>query len=275
MKQSKPQFAPVLRSLLEDDARAAGHATPEQLLDHHAGRLSPDQSDLLNRHLQGCQECAGLFRELAEFAAFTPAPAAEALADREAQAAWRRLSARLPKAEAAPHPRPVPIAAGRRKPKQDDFAYEPQRLRGRPRSTFLLAAGLMATVVGLGAWVALLEMRVHRLSQPSVNVAMLELHTDAVRSAERPVIAGGGDSVVFLLDPPDGQSSTQLRAEIRKAGAAEPLVRAGGLHKAENGTLNLQVSRSVLPPGDYQLDLFQENAGSTPLASYPFSVSSP
>jgi hypothetical protein len=279
MKQSKPQFAPVLRSLLEDDARAMGHATPEQLLDHHAGRLSPDQAALLDRHLRGCQECAGLLRDLAEFEEFTPAPAAEALADAQAQAAWERLSARLPgsmpEPAAVPLSRPVPIEVGRRKPKQQDFAYERPSLRARPRSNFLLAAALMAGVVGLGAWVVLLEMKVHRLSKPSVNVATLELHTDAVRGIERPVINGGGDSVVFLLEPPEGQPSDGLRAEIRKAGATEPLVKAGGFRKMETGTLNFQVSRSLLPPGNYQIDLFVEGAGSTPLASYPFSISSP
>lgn len=292
MTQSKPQFAPVLRSLLEDDARATGHATPEQLMAHHAGRLSPEQADLLERHLHGCQECAGLLRDLAEFEEFTPAPVDEVLADPQAQAAWGRLQARLPESVpepvAGPRSRPVPISSpssggrlrevmpeARREPHKSDQAYEPRSLRVGQRSNFLLAAALMAGVVGLGVWVAFLEMKVHRLSKPS-DVATLELHADAVRGAERSVISSEGDLVVFLLDPPEVPPAAEFSAELLKAGAAEPLVRAGGLRKmGTTGTLNLLVSRSLLPPGDYQIDLFVEGAGSKPLASYAFSVSSP
>jgi hypothetical protein len=275
----KLPFAPLLRSLLEEEGRALDHAAPEQLVDYRAGRLSPEKADLLERHLRGCQECSGLLRDLAEFEEFTPAPA-EALADREGQAAWQRLQERLPvsvpAAVAGPRSGPVLIAQPSpllREPKKRDGAYETPTFRARPRYEFLLAAALVGCVVGLGVWVGRLKEQVHQDSIPKA-VASIELHPDAVRGSERTVLFGKEDPVVFLLEPPDDREPV-FRAEIRRTGTGEVLVKAGGLRKMQTGTLNLLVSRSLLPPGDYEIDLFAEGDGSNPLASYPFTVSSP
>jgi hypothetical protein len=278
----KLPFAPVLRSLLEEEGRTLDHATPEQLVDYRAGRLSADEAALLERHLRGCQECSGLLRDLAEFEEFTPAPAAEALADREAQASWKRVREKLPESKpepvtAGPRSGPVPLAQPRpvlREPKRRDGAYEVPTFRARrPRYEFLLAAALVGCVVGLGVWVGRLKMQVHKSEEPRA-VAAFELHADSVRGSERPALSGQEDPIVFLLDPPDARESG-FRAEIHKAGTGEVLMQVGGLHKMQTGTLNLLVSRSLLPPGDYEIVLFAEGGGSTALATYPFKVSSP
>jgi hypothetical protein len=277
----KLPFAPVLRSLLEEEGRALDHAAPEQLVDYRAGRLSPEKADLQERHLRGCQECADLLRDLAEFEEFTPAPA-EALADREGQAAWQRLQERLPvsvpAAVAGPRSGPVPIAP----PAQ--WRSEPTRgaysRASRPIwrwSAALMAASLLGCVIGLSLWIVRLKARVQDFSQPTVNSAMLELHADAVRSLEIPAVPPGGDNIILFLDLPENSpSSNDFRADLYRVGGSQPVKRVGGLHRMADGErLNLQVPRSLFPGGSYRLDLFIEGAGAVPLASYPFTVSSP
>jgi Putative zinc-finger len=278
----KLPFAPVLRSLLEEEGRLLDHPTSERLSDYHAGRLTPEETDLLERHLRGCQECSGLLRDLAEFEEFTPAPAAETLADRGAQAAWRRLRERLPEsvpeAVAGPRSGPVPISQPAPVVRMDEVKREPKRSAPRdawPRSATLIAAALSCCVIGMGVWVARLQSKAHDLSKPSANVAMIELYPDAVRSVVQKMVSSVGDHIFLALDPPNKESIVAFNAEIRKADSGQLMARVDGLHKMESGELHLLVPRSLLPPGAYQVDLFGEGNGSTPLATYAFTVSSP
>jgi hypothetical protein len=264
----KQPLVPALRSLLEEEARSE-HPTPERLIDYQSGWLTAEERGRIEAHLRTCQECKELLADLAAFEAHVPAPVAAAQPDREAQAAWKRLQGQLPKDEKKPATvrplRPVPSP-------EAPQTHQPDTFWARPRTLSLLAAALFAVSIGLGVWVVSLKTKIGQLSQPTANVAAFELHLDAVRSGGTTTISGGSEPILFLLDPPEGQSSVELRAEIRKVGAAEPLLKVGGLHQMETGTLNVFVPRSLLPPGEYQIDLLKELQ---PLASYRFAVSSP
>jgi len=283
----KLPFSPVLRSVLDEDRRAA-HPTPNRLIDYRSGWLSPEEASRVEEHLRGCQECAELLRDLEAFEGFAVPSGTEVSADSEADAAWQRMRERLPGKVVADSKAMRLVSAPRTSP----VAQEPRWPSGRPRRdgafaqaafrgwvSALLAAALFVCLVGLGILsrsVVRLQTKVRELSQPSPNVATIQLFSDAVRgAAERPVVSAAGDQIFFTLEPPDSANTKEFRAEIRKDGSGEPIARVHGLRKMDDGLLHLLVRRSLLLNGDYEVNLFSESGGPKPLQSYPFTVSSP
>ncbi len=293
MTQSKPHFAPVLRSLLEEDARATGHATPEQLLDHRAGSLPPDQAALLDRHLRGCQECAGLLRDLAEFEEFTPAPADEAMADAQARAAWERLSARLPERPvepaAVPLSRPVPISQPssgsrmqavpepRREPQKPDFVDRQANLRVRLRFTYALAASLFVGIVGLLAWGRDLRQQLEGQSQPQLNPAIHDLEpvgegTRGLGEQGTPLSPQVSTALVLHSLASAGET---FDVEIADRNG-KPLWRGRGLRKNAEGDYVVQIPQGFLSEGTYRLRVYASRGrNQPPLKEYAFEVTSP
>jgi hypothetical protein len=244
-------------------------------MDHHAGRLSPEQADLLERHLHGCQECAGLLRDLAEFEEFTPAPVDEALEDGQAQAAWRRLNARLPKVkplEEARKSRPMPMP-----PPQP--AEPPRRpWWRRSESAYALAAVLSVCVIGLSFSVWSLSRRLDEMANPKVNGAFATLfgEDDPTRGEEVIHTPQGGGFLSLALHL-DASPIEIYEAEVRPASetGGRPLWTIKGLKRSAEDRLTFDL-REPLPPGAYQIELFGlQGSDRRPVDKYLFRIVSP
>lgn len=272
----KLPFAPVLRSFLEEEGRSLDHPTSERLSDYHAGRLSADETDLLERHLRVCQECSGLLHDLAEFEEFTPAPAAEALADRGAQAAWQRLRERLPEGVpemvAGPRSGPVPVVPPKVPPRPSIAWWR------RPEPAYAVAATLLLCVIGLSFSVRSLSRRLDDMTKPKVNGAFETLfgEDDPTRGEVVIHVPQGGEFLSLALHL-DVSTFATYEAEVHPAGKSggRPLWTIRGLKLSREGRLSFDL-RETLPPGSYQIDLFGlQGSDRRPITKYLFRIASP
>src|SRR5262245_46765745 len=106
-----PTDAEALRAVLAEQARrgAGGERRPqpEELLDHLAGRLPPEDEERLARQLVADPEAARALLDLADFEA-AGAAAGSRPPELAARAGWRDLERRLPGAAGRPR-RPPPL----------------------------------------------------------------------------------------------------------------------------------------------------------------------
>ena len=248
-----PGLRQAIRELTAEERRGlTDHPTPNELVDYHAGDLTPEERERIQDHLTLCPACVQAFLALDTF----PDPQAlqpdEQMSDRAVTGEWERFRERT-----------------------GEIRKASSRRAGRPAvAPWALAASLLLAVLGLTAELARLRQQVEALSQPRAGVEIIALFPRG-ESVER---SGGGpeavapppwaDRLVLLLDAPAVRQFPTYEAAIQKAGGPQ-VWRGGGLNRSPEGTLALEVPRRLLPAGSYQIHLFgTEPAGPVPLTDF-------
>jgi len=270
----KPSFEESLRELAARRLAAEAHPTPEDLAAYGAGELATEQHERIKDHLAICESCSKLLLDLAEFERFEPAQSISP-ADAQAEASWQRLRERLkeeggeadverledtradePARVLVPHPsrRPVPVWQ-------------------RPAIPWALAAGLALCVVGLGLRVGSLGRQVGKLSEPHLNISVVDLVDVSTRGErpEVPVVQGDG---VLVFSP--AVKADEYEVEVVSAADGSLKIRPLRGRPDKDGFLTLSIPPTALPAGKYSARLYGIENGQRRrlLEEHPFEISS-
>jgi len=248
-----PGLRQAIRELAAEERRGlTDHPTPNELVDYHAGDLTPEERERIQDHLTLCPACVQAVLDLDTF----PAPEAlrpnEQISDDTVTGEWKRFRERT-----------------------GEIRKVPSRHAPRPSlAPWALAASLLVAVLGLTVELSRLRLQVDTLSQPRPGVEIVTLFPRG-ESVER---SSGGpeavtpsrwtDRIVLLLDAPAVRQFSTYEAAIQAEGGPE-IWRGGGLNRTPEGTLALEVPRRLLPAGAYRIHLFgTEPTGPVPLADF-------
>lgn len=229
----------ALRAALIADAqeRAGEHPDLDTLVDYLAEGLDPEAEEGVRDHLAACRDCIDVVLDLEPLS--TPDKAPGAVADLEIESAYRELQSRL------------------------GTPKTPSRLPSYPWA-LPLAASLLVATVGMSIWVghltqtrADLRRQVAHLSQPQVNVPVFYLD-ELTRSSESEVseieVPSGAGSFVLMVSSSELDQQREYELAFFDAEGRE-FLRTTGLTVSDSGGLRLGLSQSVLPPGDYRIEL--------------------
>lgn len=229
MAESTTDLDRALTSLFaEEHAGVAGHVEPEELLAYHEGELAPEDARRVRDHLEGCRDCVAALLDLETLAAPDP-PRADGATDFELAAAWRTF-------------RKSVDGAGR-----------------RPTLRWFQAAAavLLASTLGLSAWVIELRQARQQSSEPRLNVPVL--YVESTRGPDgfdgRIEIPAGEESFMLFLMPTDLREFASYEVEISGTGGGLAWS-GGGLELSDYGALRIGLSRRFLPTGDYRIRLY-------------------
>jgi len=215
----------ALIAALAEEARSTGtdgpEPEPEKLLDFLAGRLDPEEEELLSRHLVANPKASRALLDLANLDA-ARAEAGKRPPDLAALAGWRDFERRLPA--------PAPSRSRR--------FLQPWTLQ--PAA---LAAALLVSTVGLSTWV---WRHQGELSRPVPNLRSLELSES--RTSGEPTVPGG--ELRLVLRPAERCPVYTAELEGPEAGDRQTIP---GLVRDEGGVVSLGVR---LEPGPHRLRLF-------------------
>ncbi|MDP9121769.1 MAG: zf-HC2 domain-containing protein [Acidobacteriota bacterium] len=259
-------------ALLTREARAGvDHLAPETLAAYRAAELPPGEAERVRDHLAICRHCADLLLDLGSFedpGAGAPAdPAETAAAEAALDAVWRKIEARQ---ATAPPPPTTPA-------RQGGGPWRP--LTTSPLTTYALAAGLAACLVGFPLWIA------HRdRSQPAPPILRLAslgaargLHPVTADSAPRYPLATlrlNAPATILELDLSAGRAFPRYQVEILDARAR---IRSPANWRQATPQMFLVVlTREQLPPGDHRIRVTGlENGQATRLADFPLRILAP
>jgi hypothetical protein len=225
--------SPTFWRRLRGGWRAGEHPTPEVLAAYDAGTLAPEQEQAIQEHFLRCRECPEMLLDLKTFEE-PGAAESRRFPDGWLATAWQLLLARL---------------AGER-----PFW---RRSLADPRTAHALCVLLLAATIGLSLWIAGLRAEIRRLGEPQINVPMEVLTATRGAASRAIVVKEGAERFVLLLDTapaPPGKRYDSYRLEIGTA-AGEPVWSGDGLVANDDGALTIELSRRLLPDGDYRMRL--------------------
>ena len=258
MDEPKLDFAQALAAASDAGGEGEAHLTPAVLVAYRHDRLDAGQDDAVQDHLARCRACSDLLLELAEFSrvgADAAGEADEVAADADEEALWNRFVDRLRAEAAAPAPPPP----------------GPPRRRTAPpaRWTTALAAGFLASTVGLGTWVAVQHQQLAALRRPRVNVPIVNLvPAGYTRGDAPPAAVRAGRSVVLILNPPSFPIAGAYRVEVLAADGRR-LWAGAGITPTAAGNFYLELPPEFLPPGEVQIRLLR---GDDEVAEFPLQI---
>jgi hypothetical protein len=212
--------------------RAGEHPTPELLAAYDAGALAPEQEQAIQEHFLRCRECPEMLLDLKTFEE-PGAAESRRFPDGWLAAAWQLLLARLARPSLW------------------------RRCLADPRTAQALCALLLAATIGLSLWIAGLRAEIRRLGEPQINVPMEVLGVTRGAASRAIVVNQGAERFVLLLDTapaPPGKRYDSYRLEIGTA-AGRPVWSGDGLLPNDDGALAIELSRRLLPDGEYRMRL--------------------
>jgi hypothetical protein len=254
LKAAIAEEAAELRSSAED------HPGPDQLLAYQNGELTAADRDHVQEHLAFCPDCARAVLDLTDFPEVAPAGEVSDVSEHQVMAEWRRYRTTTDVTGIESR-----VSPARR------FSFL------SPHLAYGLAAGFLVAAIGLSLWVVTLNQQVEDLSHPRVNVhigdlmaleAGIERHGEAVNQI---VVPGGSEHVLLLLNLVDFRSYTSYLVTI--ADDRHEVWRSAEVNRTTDGNFTIEVSRSQLPTGHYQVTVFGvENGSETELATYVMDI---
>lgn len=209
--------------LLEREARlqsgASWHSSSRDLNAYRSGELSPEQERRLQWHFALCFQCADRLLDLERF--LEPVVHGDPL---DETASWWDL--------------------------QDRLAKESRAYRRPPPLFMALAAALAPVVVGLLVWNLSLQ---RELSAPQANIPIESVTMPgALRAApETPRIRLPATGR-FTLSLVSSEVHDGVRLEIFDS-SGRRIVSVPGLERSESDTFDVELSRRLLPNGEYRL----------------------
>lgn len=222
MSDAKIVLAQAFR-LLEREARlqsgASWHSSSRDLNAYRSGELSPEQERRLQWHLALCFQCADRLLDLERF--LEPVVNGDPL---DETASWWDL--------------------------QDRLAKESRAYRRPPPLFMALAAAMAPVVVGLLVWNLSLQ---RELSAPQANIPIESVTMPgALRAApETPRIRLPATGR-FTLSLVSSEVHDGIRLEIFDS-SGRRIVSVPGLKRSESDTFDVELSRRLLPNGEYRL----------------------
>jgi hypothetical protein len=249
MDEPKLDFAQALAAASGADGEGEAHLTPEVLVAYRLDRLDAGQDDAVQEHLARCRACSDLLLELAEFSR----GGADEVDD---EAPWNRFADRLRAEAAAPAPPPP---------------GPPRRRRTAPpaRWATALAAGFLASTVGLGIWVAVQHQQLAALRRPRVNVPIVNLvPAGYTRGDAPPATVGAGRAVVLILNPPGFPTAGAYRVELLAVDGRR-LWAGAGLTPTAAGNFYLELPPELLRVGEIRIRLLR---GDDEVAEFPLQI---
>lgn len=218
---------------------AGSHPGAEELVAYHEGRLSPADETRVQDHLLACRECAELLADL-EGLGDPDFGAGEALRDDAGQIVWEGV-----RKEIAPASKVVP--------------FRPRA----PRWLQALAAVLLLSTLGLGAWVSVLVDRVQELSSPQLNAPVLDLYPSSTRgetSLSARAVPPDARLFTVILNPAGRPAHPGYGVEIADSGGTV-VWQEEGLKPNPYGSFSLTLPRSTLGDGEFRVRLLGIAAG--------------
>ncbi|HZF13584.1 MAG TPA: zf-HC2 domain-containing protein [Thermoanaerobaculia bacterium] len=257
MTDSTEDWQELLGELAAAERSEGDHLTADELVAYQDGELPAAERERAQGHLAACPDCTALLLDLEELRvpSTTEPPASEI----EVAAVWRDVRERA-NARTPPVGRPAP----------------------RLRAFQALAASLLLATLGLSAWVLSLEHRLEEISQPQVNVPVVDLRAALSRSdgaagsaAGLPAVEPGARLFTLVVTPASRQDFAAYEATLTRAGGAR-VWHGGGLAKNRFGSFSLTFSRHQVGPGEYRLELTGVEGGRRELlGEYTFAVKAP
>lgn len=240
----------VLRGMAADAlASGGGHLTADELVDYHAGGLTPKDRDRVQEHLAACPECAGLLLDISSFQ--EPAPAASEF---EVAAVWRGVRERTGE--------PAVVA-------------RPSR---SPRWLQAVAASLLVATVALSFRAVSLGRQLDEARQPQINAPVQDLRAPS-RGAGSPAVTldleAGTRLFTLVVQPASREDHPDYEAALLRADGSE-VWRGRGLRKNRFGSFTLTLSRDLAGPGSYVVRLFGlDGERRVPLGEYTLRINAP
>ena len=221
------------------------HPKPEILAAYCEDRLPDNEAEELREHLAVCKSCAAMVLELMSFQEELPATLPQASAAQR-EASWRDLRQALVEDGRLP----APVAPVRR--------LERREIPAATWRAWALAASLALAVLGIFSFQGYRELA--RLKTPQVDPPLAsllpqgELRTgDAAEPAAMLVLPAGGRGWLVL-----NHSASELSSRVRirfRGRATENVTWETETPVQDPRVFRLEVSRDVLPLGQYQVEL--------------------
>lgn len=233
----------VLRGMAADALASGGHLTADELVDYHAGGLTPADRDRVQEHLAACPECAGLLLDISSFR--EPAPAASEF---EVAAVWRGVKERR------------------------------ERAHRSPRWLQAVAASLLVATVALSFRAVSLGRQLDEARQPQINAPVQDLRAPS-RGAGSPAVTldlePGTRLFTLVVQPASREDHPDYEAALLRADGSE-VWRGRGLRKNRFGSFTLTLSRDLAGPGSYVVRLFGlDGERRVPLGEYTLRINAP
>ncbi len=226
--------AQALATALAEDAgkRAGGHPQLDELADYLAGDLAPETQARIQDHLVACRTCTTKLLDLETLSEPGPQPA-EGVADLALAAAWREQKTRIADLEGA------------------------RRHQRTMRWVSAVAASFFVATVGLSVHVTQLRQTIVGLEAPEVNPPVVYLDGSVLRGGAETETTelGAEDRSLILNITPLTTEWTTFEVQVLSASGSEVWT-GRGLDLTDYGTLDLRMSRGVMPEGDCQVRLF-------------------
>ncbi len=252
----------ALRRAISHRTVPAEHPSPEELRKYHLKLLGEENKESLRDHLALCPECAETYLELGRFPYDEPLDApAELPTEAEAEEAWQRLRAQLPR----------------------------RRWSWRDSATELPWGRLAAALVGLGLFFALgltFARQGRQALQPTARIVLwdLEPETELYRGVPAPgsedleeTIPVGAETqrIVLVLNLAEPPGHEEFWVEILDSEDAQ-VWRGDATGPGTFGSFAVELPRSFLGTGRYTLHLYGSTAGSQErIATYRIRLGPP
>ncbi len=241
------------------------HPSSETLLAYHGGELSEKERSGLHAHLAWCPGCAQTILDMTAFPNIEVRAESLERTPEEEAADWQAIQERLRADETDVSTDSAAPPAARPRKARRRISYTPLHA---------LAASLVLAVLGLSFWVLQLKQQVTELDQVQVNVFVSDLEAVGgeasrdVGTVATIAVPPGMDRVVLLLSYTGFQPFDDFEVEILDA-RGSLLWSHGGLARTPEGSFSVEISKSRLPTGRYEIRLYgSEGEDKKPLASY-------
>lgn len=257
----------------------AGHPADAALVAYAEGTLTPAETDRVRVHLEGCDECRELARDLTDYAELEPPNAAYRVGEEELRAGLGDLRERLldpAERERLEGELPVEVEFT---PVADPPSPSPIPFPASTRPTSVTPGWLIAAaVVAIAGWSwgfyrhletgrlesglrhleAQLTTAQSSLRQPRANVpvAVLLPADDPLRAPEAPGIPLGEAGATLAIELTEPVVEETYRAEVRNAGGAVVATVEGLRPRA--GRVTLYLPPGSLEAGEHTVHLFGE-----------------
>jgi hypothetical protein len=228
------------------------HPLKEELIALTIDELPQERADEIRRHLTECPDCLEQMRLLLRLPDEPPVPELE-IGDAEQAQAWRQFSAKL-------------AAEGERADSAPPLKAIPFRAPARPSPLWLPLAAILAVAIGLaiGRW-GLGGPR----SEAIGSVATTSLtsssfyHRGAVGTPQKANCPAPGGAFVFVLAPDfsDGPKPATVFLELLPSSGQK--IADGKFPVSPRGEVELLITRSLLPNGQYLMKLRTEEKGNS------------
>lgn len=269
------KFSQLFHRLSAAEAGSSSeHPEADELLFYHEGRLSEQRAEQVQAHLALCSECTRTILDLSRFPEMELcAPDHERTVEDE-DADWLAIE----KKWAVERLEDQIVGGQNPLPHQSRSPLPSPALPRTFHWSSLAAAIFLATTIGL----LVQRQSSFPLSGQQLDLPRANIHFEEILPTSKPGVRSGNTAQILL--PPEASSLVLILAteglrehtvfEARIAGgSAHKELKLRGLVRARDGSFSLDLPRSWLSPGNYEVELSAiENEKQTSMAKFLFDL---